>query len=477
MGVRVLTMAFCLTVAISAGAGAARGAGLLVSDSVVDPSALNFAKGPFGTCINGQTFQQEGLISFNGCQYAGYFAAGGGLCVARRKLPAGDWEAIRFADYSIHHNDVHNVVVVGICRADGTVHLSFDHHGHPLHYRRSAASLALRPQEFPWRAEQFQPVTSALEPGKPLARVTYPQFFSVPDGRLQLLYREGGSGNGDWHLAEYAPAAKGWTSVGMLFSRQGRYETSESRCAYPNPLRYGPNGRLHVTWCWRERPRGGPYSLLTNHDLCYAYSDDFGRTWQNNEGRPVAALAGGGTNLPRSIALDAPGIVVRPTRYMRGQMNTTTQFVDRRGRVHVINWQQPQEAVAASEDMNTWRYDHYWRDTAGPWHTNRLPFWGRKPQIVVDDADAAWVVYGKGDDLNYHGRDPGGRLRIAMATERTGWTDWKTVWESSAQFVGEPLVDPVRWSDERVLSVYVQERPAEAGAPSALHVLDFRTPP
>jgi beta-fructofuranosidase len=124
--------------------------------------------------------------------------------------------------------------------------------------------------------------------------------------------------------------------------------------------------------------------------------------------------------------------------------------------------------------MNTWRYYHYWRDTGGNWHENRLPFYGRKPQIVVDRADNAYVVHCKGEDLNYHGRDPGGQLRIAMATGKTGWTDWKTVWVSTEQFVGEPLVDASRWKDDEILSVYAQEKPTKPGAPSALHVLDFR---
>lgn len=37
-----------------------------LSDSIVDVAALNFPKGTYGTCINGQTFQQEALISFKG---------------------------------------------------------------------------------------------------------------------------------------------------------------------------------------------------------------------------------------------------------------------------------------------------------------------------------------------------------------------------------------------------------------------------
>jgi hypothetical protein len=52
--------------------------------------------------------------------------------------------------------------------------------------------------------------------------------------------------------------------------------------AYPQGLAFH-NGRLHLTWCWRDTPVAS-----TCHDLCYAYSDDVGRTWFNNEGQAIA---------------------------------------------------------------------------------------------------------------------------------------------------------------------------------------------
>ncbi|MCX7048153.1 MAG: BNR repeat-containing protein [Candidatus Sumerlaeota bacterium] len=446
-----------------------------IQDSVIEQAALNFPDGPYGTCINGQTFQQEGMISFGEYQYAGFFEDGGVLCVARRSLPKEAWEKIRFVDYpKIKHKDVHNVVVVGLCPKDGTIHLSFDHHGHPLHYRKSVPGLALKPQDFKWHASLFGPTTSELEPGKPLAQVTYPMFFSTPQGNLQFLFRQGGSGNGDWRLAEYDPDAKDWQVLGILFSRAGKYETSDSRCAYPNALRYDPKGRLHVTWCWRETPKGAPFDLATNHDLMYAYSDDFGRTWKNNDGQAVAALGAKNPQDAKPISIDSPGIVVRKIRCLWGQMNVTTGFVDAKGRPHTINWQNPPEALAKSLNMNTWRYYHFWRDTDGKWHENLLPFFGRKPQIVLDPAGNAYIIFCTGANLNYHETDSGGELKIATATEASGWTDWKIVVEDNRTFVGEPLVDPTRWQKEQILSVYIQEKPAQPGAASLLHVIDYR---
>ena len=415
-------------------------------DTTIEEAALNFEKGPFGTCINGQTFQQEALLSFKGRQYAAWFADGGLLCIGRRALPEGKWEVVRFADYRIKHNDVHNVAVLGVCPADGTLHLAFDHHVHPLHYRRSVAGAAHEPERFAWEAKLFGEITAALEPGKPLRGVTYPLFFSTPHGRLQLVYRIGGSGAGDWFLAEYDAEPKGWQVLGKLFSGTGTFETSQSRCAYPNPFRYGPGNRLHATWCWRERPKGVALDLTTNHGVHYAFSEDYGRTWKNNAGAVVGVL-GPNTTSPQAISIASPGIRVWDAPYRRGMMNTTTEYVDPRGRVHVVNWQLPAESTVPSLDMNQWRYDHYWRDEKGAWHTNRLPFHGRKPQIVLDRSGLALLVFCRGKDHNYHDRDPGGDLCIAAASEQSQWKDWQIIHQQHEWFVGEPLLDIPRLAD------------------------------
>lgn len=446
-------------------------------DSIIDPAALNFPDGPWGTCVNGQTYQQEAVVSFNGRQYAAYFGAGGALCVARRTLPAGPWEVIRFADYTIATpNDTHNVATIGIAPDDGTIHLFFDHHCSPLHYRRSVPGLATRPAEVPWTAAAFGPVTDAVESGKPLSVLTYPMQFTSPAGKLQLCYRLGGSGDGDWYLAEYDGGKGAWASVGMLLHREGTYRTSPSRCAYPNSFRYDGGGRLHMTWCWRERPQDAPFDLRTNHDICYAFSDDAGRTWNDNGGRLLTQINRSGA--PRPLGIATPGLVVRETRFLWGQMNTNTQFVDGRGRVHLISWQQPQDAAQGSKDLNPWRYYHYWRAPDGTWTTNLLPFQGRKPQLVLDRNGRAFVLFAASGNRNYHGADPGGRLTLMSASEASGWRDWEPVWTLDAPlFVGEPQIDHGRWLREGVLTVYVQEKPDRPGAPSPLHAMDLTPAP
>lgn len=437
-------------------------------DTILDAHALTFPKGRWGIGVNGQPYQQEALVTFGGYQYATHFGAGGRLCVARRRLPGAEWEVITFTDHTMaDHNDTHNVSVIGICPRDGTIHLSFDHHCDPLRYRRSVPGLATRPEEIPWNAASFGAITGELVPGESFEKFTYPQFYATPQGNLQLLYRLDWSGNGDWYIAEYAGETGQWTVLGMLLSRVGTHGESTSRCAYPNPIRYDASGRLHLTWCWREN-----LGLQGNHDLCYAYSDDFGRTWFGNDGGPVAVLSAAPAQA-RAIALDTPGIIFQEIPENWGMMNVTTEFIDGRGRLHVVAWQNPLGAAGPNMNLNAWGYVHYWRERDGTWSNRLLPFVGRKPQLAVAKNGSAFLVFCKGPQLNYENAVAEGRLMVARATEAAGWSDWAIVWQSERDFIGEPLIDGDRWREDEILSVYSQELPGQPGEPSPLHVFDF----
>ena len=214
------------------------------SDSVVDPEALHVQGGSWGNAVNGQSFQQEALISFKGWQYATYYNAARQLCLARRQTGGSHWEVIRFEDYHFKGNDSHNVSVIGICPADGTIHLAFDHHGQALHYRRSQPGLALKPGDFTWSSKLFGTTTNQLEPGKALSAVTYPRFLRTPAGGLQFGCRIGGSGNGDKCLADYDPKAGTWKDFGAFIGRQGMYGESKTRNGYLNGLTSRSQGAL-----------------------------------------------------------------------------------------------------------------------------------------------------------------------------------------------------------------------------------------
>ena len=437
-----------------------------VGDSVVDAKALT-VRGHYGPLMNGLSFQQDAVVTHANHQYVAYYDAQRRVCIARRKLPAGDWKVIRLGDYAFRSVDAHNTISMGICPKDGTIHLSFDHHGHTLHYRVSRKNAATRPETVTWTASLFGPVISQLEKGKRVTRVTYPRFWQTPEGTLQFCYRIGGSGNGDRVLVDYEPKTGAWENTRRIDSGAGGFQDalgkSSSRCSYPNGYDYGPRGRLHVTWVWRERSQG------SNHDIMYAYSEDRGKTWRGNTGEIVGKI----------VNINSPGITVVKIPRGRGLMNTQAQAVDAQGRIHVVMWhcteQTPKAATWGSPDAR--RHHHYWRDPSGVWHHAELPGRpGSRPKLFMDAESNAYLIYNARrapDDRAKLVLPPRGDLTIAAATATSQWKDWKIIHVEKGPFLNEMLGDRVRWKSQGVLSVMVQESAAKPGEPTRLRIIEF----
>jgi hypothetical protein len=479
-----------------------------IGDSTAAANAMTLGRGaPYGYAINGLSFQQEALLTFNGWQYITYYNGSRYVCVGRRPLPAGTWEVLTLTDYTLSTTtDAHNVVSMGICPNDGTIHLSFDHHGGVLHYRLSQPNAATEPASVTWNASLFGPVRNYLESGRSYSSVTYPRFWETPDGNLQFGYRIDSSGNGDWAIADYDAAGGLWSRTRKVISRAGTYTdslgTSTVRNPYLNgPIGYGPDGTLHLTWCWRETAGGA------NHDILYSYSKDGGFTWYNNEpprglrvgtgpeplqtifgltwvneGLQVVGRSTGDSSTEELIFLDSPGIrVVTLDRYY-GLMNQQAQAVDSQGRIHVVMFHCTPETYQGYS-WSTWgpegarRYFHYWRDTQGTWYRNELPdYVGSRPKLFIRANGDAFVVYQSRRTVNL--TDTGiyftdGDLTIQAATAAGQWTDWQIIHVEPGYFIGEALVDPARFK-QGVLSVMMQESPTTIGAATKLRVLDFQ---
>ncbi len=441
-------------------------------DTVIDTKALTI-RGGFGQGINGLAFQQDAVVTHRESQYVGYYDGSRRVCLARRRLPAGDWTVLRFADYDFTSNDAHNTISMGICPQDGTIHLAFDHHGHPLHYRVSRKGAAQHPQSTAWETSLFGPVTSELEAGKPI-KITYPRFWQTPDGGLQFCYRQGGSGNGDRMLVDYDAKTGRWVDTRQIDSRRGLFQDvmgeSRSRCSYPNGYDYGPKGRLHATWVWRESSQG------SNHDLMYSYSKDRGKTWLNNQGEAFS--------VPPEV--NSPGVTVVKIGRIHGLMNTHGQVVDSQGRVHVVMWHCSDRSLDAADSEpgeHRWgppearRYHHYWRNVNGAWQHRELPWVaGNRPKLFMDGNDNAYLIYAARyesakmeDDVFFLAGD----LVIATATANSKWTDWRTIHVEKGCFLNEMLGDRYRWKQEGILSIMVQESPKEAHQATPLRILDF----
>lgn len=177
---------------------------------------------------------------------------------------------------------------------------------------------------------------------------------------LFLSLRDGKAGLGSDHLYRYQPSAGSWEFIGTPLTGIDS-----------NPYVHGwttRNGRLHVTWVYRgfvwyegwddladtkHKQQAGPNGAENNHNICYAYSDDLGDTWQNgSEGKVIADLRKGET-----VKNDSEGIVAFEIPKGSGLMNQEAQAVDRDGGVHVLN------RDTLDDGRHMWK--HYYRSPKG----------------------------------------------------------------------------------------------------------------
>jgi hypothetical protein len=433
------------------------------SDKVVD-NVITIV-GKWGDYIHGKSYQQEALVTYKGWQYATYYNANRKLCVARRELPSGTWWNIVFSDYTYLGDDNHNVPVIEISPKDGTIHLAFDHHSDPLHYRVSATNAANDPSGITWEASLFGPVVDHVAPDNPINRVTYPRFVRAPDGRLFLFYRQGSATNGRMWMSVYDPSSGGWAVQWQVTESTGGYrfdgKTSTARNAYQNNTCIDANGRIHMSWVWREdKP-------LQNgqHDLCYMYSDDGGATFRNHLG---AIVTQGSTRAGVNMA----DITVWSINPWRGLKNQQAMAIDSSGRPHIVMWYltdtAPNVAIGAKDHTQS-KYHHFWQTTDGKWHKQELPLeladdkWTVRPHLAFGTNDRLFLVYNHDDNI-----------AVAAATAAGGYSDWRLIEERSGSFTGEAKIDIHRLRNESILSVYMHERPSAAHEAMPLHIIDFK---
>jgi hypothetical protein len=435
-----------------------------LSNTTVDSSALFFVS--FDGIVNNASYQQNGIVTWSGYQYAAWYTSTRNVVVARRALSGTGWEKVTLP-HLLSVNDSHNSISLGISPADGRLHLAMDTHDSRVFYVKSEAGLVTSPGTRSWAASRFGAESRTLD-GVELTNITYPRFLITGDNRMQLSYRTGSSGNGTMELAEYANGT--WTKLGRWSSATGTYTsngaTSSTRNLYLHGLTYGPSGRLYATFTWRE---GNTAVLcnsggLANHDTGYVYSDDRGRTWRNNAGAQVATTGGAS-----QVSVSTVGHVVDPLNVDHALINQESEAIDSLAQPHAIISYVPGRFTQCvsnfvSQRVSSGRAFHLYRDSAGTWRKVEIPValgaFGRS-RLVFDAADNAYVVMPFG--------------RIVSASKASNWTDW-TVRVNGLGAFGEVLVDDSRIRTDGILSIMYQQS-SSASTPSPLHVADFRLSP
>ena len=233
---------------------------------------------------------------------------------------------------------------------------------------------------------------------------------------------------------------------------------------------YDANGRLHLTFVWRENSQGA------NHDLMYVYSDDRGFTWKNNEGELLEEIPN----------VNSSGIVVQSIPRVLGLMNDHGQVIDSKGRIHVVMYHGTKETIEAAGSTlgaSRWgpsaaqRYFHYWREENGKWNSLQLPMAvGNRPKIFADKNDNLIIIYCGTTDKTIKGKSSkadGEDLIVAVATKNNYWQDWHIAHSVKGPFMNDMLGDVYRWKNEGVLSIMLQDKPKNNRQPSSLRVVDL----
>jgi hypothetical protein len=368
------------------------------------------------------------------------------LKVTRRQLSNNSLQTFDFSGlYELgDSNDGHNTVHMGISETDGRIHIAWTKHNDPLNYVYSSAG-CLSQATFTnctWTHTGTQ-ADAAHESSK----LTYPLFFTKPDGTLFMTYRFGSSEAGDQYLNKYNNNGT-WTAVGRImhgydqdgsgtnYTDGGSYDPdgaggvdpSSSRGPYIWGFRFDPTGRLHAMWNWREKKTGtAPGNIFggtwSQHGAYYAYSDDDGVTWKNDAGSTVATAAsdpikvtdsglevkiGGNTSLPYG------------THFAGYDM-----ALDSRNQPHAVL---PVSDVVtdALVDGNL-REKHLWRTTSGTWYSSWVEPSGGNNQVysigslMFDRADDAYFIYHK----NNLGWSPYNNAEFGLNDLKTDYVTWQ----------------------------------------------------
>ncbi|MET9099033.1 BNR repeat-containing protein [Streptomyces antibioticus] len=434
--------------------------------TTLDTRALYFVS--YDGLVNNNSFQKNGLLTYKGHQYAAWYTADRNAVVGRRALGAGTWSTVAVG-HTLRYDDSHNVISMGVSAIDGRLHLNMDSHSDGFTYVRSVAGLLDNPTGLSWTAVRFGTPVSTLDGLTLTSQFTYPQFIATPEGRLQLSYRAGVSGNGRNGLAEYDGSA--WTALGEWSASTGTYSSehgsSTARNMYLHGIDYDVNGRLHAFFTWREQNgavmcNGGG---ITNHDTGYVYSDDRGRTWRNAAGTVVGTTGGSDR-----VAVTDSGLVVDALNPDHSLMNQESQATDSAGRPHAIISYVPGRFGQCTTHYVTdrtanGRAFHVRRNASGTWQKTEIPVplnSSQRTKLVLDRYDNAYAVLPFG--------------RIAGASKASGHTDWTLLFDGGGlNAFGEVVIDETRIRADNTLSFMYQEK-SSGTTPSALRVVDFALP-
>ncbi len=376
--------------------------------------------------VNATVFRKNSLVSNNNFQYISYYDNEGRVILGKRMLNSNNWET-KITPYKGNVKDAHNIISLMV-DGDGYLHISWDHHGGALNYARSVApgSLELGPK--------LKMVSSFEDNG-----VTYPEFYTLPDGDLLFVYRYGASGAGNIVMNRYSTEDQKWSRVhDNLVSGEGK------RNAYWQ-MSVDNNGGVHLSWVWRDT-----WDVSTNHNLCYAYSPDGGITWETSEGKALDVPV---TYETSEVIWEIPqksSLINQTSMTTYGASNPAiasywTMKGDSVPQFFIVYHQNGKWQLSQASHRKTPFY-------LGGGGTLRIPI--SRPQLMVEETSTGTQFY-----LVYRDEEVSNRIVLASATTLgNSPMSWTTrIVEELEVGQWEPSYDTELWRNRGDLNLFVQK--------------------
>jgi hypothetical protein len=290
--------------------------------------------------------------------------------------------------------------------------------------------------------------------------VTYPEFYTLPNGNILFFYRDGQSGQGNMVINSYDIKIKKWQQL-----HSNLIDGEKLRNAYWQAC-VDVKGTIHISWVWRESP-----DVASNHDMCYAKSTDGGLTWQNSNNEkytlPInAATAEYVCHIPQKSEL----------------INQTSMYADETGNPFIASyWKDKGDSIPQYHIIyktnKDWKIQNTgFRKTAFSLSgagTKKIPI--SRPQIVSYKKDGKNIVA-----MIFRDEERSSKVSIALNSDidKNSW-QLKNLSKIS---VGswEPTFDTELWKNKKQLHLFVQyteQKDAEGKAdilPQPINVLEIK---
>ncbi len=395
-----------------------------------------------GNSINTVVFRKNSLCTFKKTQYISYYNNNGFVVLGMRQLHSSEWQ-LATTNFKGNIADAHNSISIMV-DGNGYLHLAWNHHNNKLHYAKSIAQGSL------------QMTAEIAMTGVAETNITYPEFYSMLDGKLLFLYRDGASGEGNLVINTYDPATQQWNNLHKnLINGEGERNAYWQACV-------DKKGTIHLSWVWRETA-----DVASNHDLCYAKSTDGGITWQTSGNKKY--------DLPITAAT-AEYVCCIPQE--SELINQTSMCGTNDGDVLIASyWKEKNETIpqyhVAFFNATRWQVvNTRFRKTAfslSGGGTKRIPI--SRPQIIS---------YKNKTVLIFRDEERGSKVSVAMCSN-LGKNKWM-VEDLSKTPVGswEPTYDTELWKQKKQLHLFVQltdQKDAEGSSdhpPSPVQVMEVK---